>query len=56
MSMPVGLDARLVGTAMCLLNPHPGNKILCAKSALEARSRSVRKPDLLEISRLTARA
>jgi hypothetical protein len=33
MSMPVGLEGRLaeriVGTAMCLLNPHPGNKILC---------------------------
>jgi hypothetical protein len=37
--MPVGLEARLadwiVGTAMCMLNPTPGNKILCTKSALE---------------------
>ena len=39
MSMPVGLDARLaeriVGTAMCRLNPTPGNKILCTKAALK---------------------
>ena len=37
--MPVGLDARLaeriVGTAMCRLNPTPGNKILCTKTALK---------------------
>ena len=39
MSMPGGLDARLaeriVGTAMCRLNPTPGNKILCTKAALK---------------------
>jgi hypothetical protein len=39
MSAPVGLETRLaeriVGTAMCLLNPRPGNKILCTKSALK---------------------
>src|SRR3974390_601157 len=37
--MPVGLGARLaeriVGTAMCRLNPTPGNKILCTKTALK---------------------
>ena len=39
MSMQVGLDARLadriVGTAMCLLRPTPGNKILCTKAAVK---------------------
>ena len=37
--MPVSLDARLaeriVGTAMCRLNPTPGNRILCTKAALK---------------------
>ena len=39
MSMRDGLDARLaeriVGTAMCLLRPTPGNKVLCTKAALK---------------------
>ena len=39
MNMPVGLDARLadriVGTALCLLGPTSGNKILCTKDALK---------------------
>ena len=39
MGMPVGLEARLadriVGTAMCRLNPIPGDKILCTKAALK---------------------
>ena len=39
MGMRVGLDARLadriVGTAMCRLNPTYGNKILCTKAALK---------------------
>jgi hypothetical protein len=37
--MPVGLEARLVerivGTAVHRMDPTPGNKILCTKSALE---------------------
>ena len=39
MGMPIELDSRLaeriVGSAMCRLNPTPGNKILCTKIALK---------------------
>jgi hypothetical protein len=39
MSMPFGLEAclaeRILGAALCLLNPTPGNKILCTESALK---------------------
>jgi hypothetical protein len=39
MTMRVGLDdriaERIVGTAMCRLNPTYGNKILCTKAALK---------------------
>ena len=39
MSMPIELDSkladRIVGSAMCRLNPTYGNKILCTKTALK---------------------
>ena len=39
MSMPIELDSkladRIVASAMCRLNPTPGNKILCTKTALK---------------------